>query len=227
MHNSKSKNRRITQVNVQTVAMATRTFAAILGSACSVLFLEMFTARATIALSSGFAVLASIFALRIQEGKRSAGGSLKWTKIWKREEEDEEERKRRRRNGRGEDSSRTANSSCSLWRYSSTESRQPPWIRTIRSSTPSTTKNYQTVPLVCFNSSPTSARCSARLRFPSSTTNISSKRSNNNETTEIFLLILLLEEEESYHHHHHHHRQDMQTLESDKNNSSSKRLDRK
>ena len=71
-HNSKSKNRRITQVNVQTVAMATRTFAAILGSACSVLFLEMFTARATIALSSGFAVLASIFALRIQEGKRSA-----------------------------------------------------------------------------------------------------------------------------------------------------------
>jgi hypothetical protein len=86
-HNSKSKNRRITQVNVQTVAMATRTFAAILGSACSVLFLEMFTARATIALSSGFAVLASIFALRIQEGKRSAGGV----------DEDLETRRRRRR----------------------------------------------------------------------------------------------------------------------------------
>ena len=88
-HNSKSKNRRITQVNVQTVAMATRTFAAILGSACSVLFLEMFTARATIALSSGFAVLASIFALRIQEGKRSAGGA--------REVDEDLERRRRRR----------------------------------------------------------------------------------------------------------------------------------
>ena len=89
-HNSKSKNRRITQVNVQTVAMATRTFAAILGSACSVLFLEMFTARATIALSSGFAVLASIFALRIQEGKRSAGGAREV-------DEDLETRRRRRR----------------------------------------------------------------------------------------------------------------------------------
>ena len=88
--NSKSKNRRITQVNVQTVAMATRTFAAILGSACSVLFLEMFTARATIALSSGFAVLASIFALRIQEGKRSAGGAREV-------DEDLETRRRRRR----------------------------------------------------------------------------------------------------------------------------------
>jgi hypothetical protein len=89
-HNAKSKNRRITQVNVQTVAMATRTFAAILGSACSVLFLEMFTARATIALSSGFAVLASIFALRIQEGKRSAGGAREV-------DEDLETRRRRRR----------------------------------------------------------------------------------------------------------------------------------
>jgi hypothetical protein len=89
-HNSKSKNRRITQVNVQTVAMATRTFAAILGSACSVLFLEMFTARATIALSSGFAVLASVFALRIQEGKRSAGGAREV-------DEDLETRRRRRR----------------------------------------------------------------------------------------------------------------------------------
>ena len=89
-HNSKSKNRRITQVNVQTVAMATRTFAAILGSAFSVLFLEMFTARATIALSSGFAVLASIFALRIQEGKRSAGGAREV-------DEDLETRRRRRR----------------------------------------------------------------------------------------------------------------------------------
>ena len=89
-HNSKSKNRRITQVNVQTVAMATRTFAAILGSACSVLFLEMFTARATIALSSGFAVLASIFALRIQEGKRSVGGAREV-------DEDLETRRRRRR----------------------------------------------------------------------------------------------------------------------------------
>ena len=90
VHNAKSKNRRITQVNVQTVAMATRTFAAILGSACSVLFLEMFTARATIALSSGFAVLASIFALRIQEGKRSAGGAREV-------DEDLETRRRRRR----------------------------------------------------------------------------------------------------------------------------------
>ena len=89
-HNAKSKNRRITQVNVQTVAMATRTFAAILGSACSVLFLEMFTARATIALSSGFAVLASIFALRIQEGKRSVGGAREV-------DEDLETRRRRRR----------------------------------------------------------------------------------------------------------------------------------
>ena len=89
-HNAKSKNRRITQVNVQTVAMATRTFAAILGSACSVLFLEMFTARATIALSSGFAVLASIFALRIQEGKSSAGGAREV-------DEDLETRRRRRR----------------------------------------------------------------------------------------------------------------------------------
>ena len=89
-HNSKSKNRRITQVNVQTVAMATRTFAAILGSACSVLFLEMFTARATIALSSGFAVLASIFALRIQEGKRSVGGAREV-------DEDLQTRRRRRR----------------------------------------------------------------------------------------------------------------------------------
>ena len=89
-HNAKSKNRRITQVNVQTVAMATRTFAAILGSACSVLFLEMFTARATIALSSGFAVLASIFVLRIQEGKRSAGGAREV-------DEDLETRRRRRR----------------------------------------------------------------------------------------------------------------------------------
>ena len=106
VHNAKSKNRRITQVNVQTVAMATRTFAAILGSACSVLFLEMFTARATIALSSGFAVLASIFALRIQEGKGATEERHVGRRFGKREEEDEEERKRRRRNGRGEDSSR-------------------------------------------------------------------------------------------------------------------------
>lgn len=97
-HNSKSKNRRITQVNVQTVAMATRTFAAILGSACSVLFLEMFTARATIALSSGFAVLASIFALRIQEGKRSAGGA--------REVDEDLETRRRRRQRRAQTSTK-------------------------------------------------------------------------------------------------------------------------
>ena len=67
--------RRITQVNVQTVAMATRTFAAILGSACSVLFLEMFTARATIAMSSGYAVLAAILASRIKEDSGSSNGT--------------------------------------------------------------------------------------------------------------------------------------------------------
>ena len=74
-----TKNRRITQVNVQTVAMATRTFAAILGSACSVLFLEMFTARATIALSSVFAILAAFIALKIEE--RSSGGVEEGTDV--------------------------------------------------------------------------------------------------------------------------------------------------
>ena len=75
----RTKNRRITQVNVQTVAMATRTFAAILGSACSVLFLEMFTARATIALSSVFAILAAFIALKIEE--RSNGGVEEGTDV--------------------------------------------------------------------------------------------------------------------------------------------------
>jgi len=72
---SNNTKRRITQVNVQTVAMATRTFAAILGSACSVLFLEMFSARATIAMSSGYAVLAAILASRIKEDSGSNNGT--------------------------------------------------------------------------------------------------------------------------------------------------------
>lgn len=56
-----------TQASVQTLAMGCRTFAAILGSVVSVVSLEMVSVRWTITLSSIFAFVAAILALRIRE----------------------------------------------------------------------------------------------------------------------------------------------------------------
>ena len=176
----RTKNRRITQVNVQTVAMATRTFAAILGSYSSVLFLEMFTARATIALSSVFAILAAFIALKIEE--RSNGGVEEGTDV------DLEMRRRR---------STTTTTTTTI--ITTIKSKKWPWRRffsrsrihrdrfgVIHLSNHTNRHGYVQFLRILHLRRKTSEQCvryvsillqraaekAARLRFPSSTTNI-------------------------------------------------------